>query len=126
MFTPLETTPDDKINWSPSLSARTPIQQVVHAAMGTTLVQGTLEAKPFPYGSAAEYDAESRKSEKQYTTRAQALGLLEQTSAEYLTWLDTLTPTQLASTVDTFFGPLEIASSLVLPAGPSARPCPAN
>ena len=112
----LGTTPDDKINGSPSLSARTPVQLVAHAAMGTSLVQGMLEAKPFPYASAAEYDAASRKAEKEYTTRAQALGLLEQTSAEYLTWLDTLTPAQLSSTVETFFGPLAMASAITFPA----------
>lgn len=112
----LETTPDDKINWSPLSTARTPCQLMAHAAMGTVLVQGMLEAKPFPYGSAAEYDAGSRKAEKEFATRAQALGLLEQTSAEYLAWLDTLTPAQFASTVDTFFGPFEVAVAITYPA----------
>ncbi len=112
----LETTPDDKVNWAPSSTARTPIQLVAHAAMGTTLVQDMLQARPFPNGSTAEYDAASRKCEKEYTTREQALGILEQTSGEYLAWLDSLSPTQLASTVETFFGSLEVASAITIPA----------
>jgi uncharacterized damage-inducible protein DinB len=108
----LATTPDDKINWSPFSTARTPVQLVAHAAMGNTLVQNLFTGKPFGYGSAAEYDAASRRLEKEYTTREQALSLLEQTSTAYLAWLDTLTPAQLAATVDTFFGPAEIASSI--------------
>lgn len=84
--------------------------------MGTSVVQGLLQAKPFSYRSTAELDAALRSAEKEYTTRAQALGLLEATTAEYLAWLDTLTPAQLASTEDTFFGPMEIASAITLPA----------
>lgn len=112
----LATTPDDKINWSPSSTARTPIQLVAHASMATSLLQDMLQAKPFPYGSVAEFDAGTRKMEKEYTTRAHALGILEQTSTEYFTWLDALTPEQLASTVETFFGPFEMAAAITFAA----------
>lgn len=112
----LATTPDDKINWSPSSTARTPVQLVSHAAMATSLIQGMLQAKPFPYHTVAELDAGSRQLEKEYTTRAQALGILEQTSLDYLTWLDTLTPAQLASTVETFFGSFPMVTAVTFSA----------
>jgi hypothetical protein len=110
----LATTPDDKINWSPSPTSRTPVQLVAHAAIGVDLTRGLLEAKPFPYESAAAFDVASRRLEKEYTTREQALGILEHISAEYLAWLDTLTPAQLASTVETAFGPIKMTPGITL------------
>ena len=112
----LETTPDDKINWSPSPTARTPIQIVAHAGMGTTLVQGMLQTGAFPYASPADYDAATRKAEKAYTTRAGALELLEQTSGTFFAYLDTLTPEQLASTIDLPFGSFPLAAAITFPA----------
>jgi hypothetical protein len=112
----LATTPDDKIAGAPSSTARTPLQLVAHAAIGTLLVQGMLEANTFPYGSVAEFDAASRRLEKEYTTRAQALGFLEKTNAAYFTWLDTLTPEQVGSTVDTFIGSFPMAAAITFPA----------
>ena len=113
----LATTPDDKIDWSPALTARTPVQQVAHAAMGTAGIQGLLTNKPFPYTDIAEFDASMRLAEKAFTTREQALGLLEKTSAEYLAWLDTVTPEQLASTVQLPFGPsFPMAFGITFPA----------
>src|SRR5450432_3489962 len=82
MVRALATTPDDRINWSPSSTARTPLQQVAHAALATTGIQGMLIGKPFPYASIAEADAAWRAAEKEVATREQALGLLEKTSAE--------------------------------------------
>ena len=100
----LATTPDDRINWSPSPTARTPIQLVAHCARSISGIQGMLTGDPFPYAGIAEFDAALRTAEREFTTREQVLGLLEQTGAEYLAWLDTLTPEQFASTVQTPFG----------------------
>lgn len=112
----LMTTPDDKIAWSPAASARTPLQQVAHGAMGISGIQGMLVGKPFPYASPAEADTAWRAAEQEFTTREQALGLLEQTSAEYLAWLDTLTTEQLASTLQTPFGAFPMAAAITFAA----------
>jgi hypothetical protein len=112
----LATTPDDKINASPSPTARTPIQLVAHGALGISGIQGMLVGKPFPYASVAEADTAFRNAEKEYTTREQVLGLLEQNSAEYLTWLDTLTPEQLGSTLQTSVGSFPMAAAITFPA----------
>ncbi len=101
----LATTPDDKLNWSPSPTARTPLQQVAHGAGAIAGIQGMLTGKPFPFANTAEFDAALRSDEKEYSTREQVLSLLEQNSAEYLAWLDKLTPEQLASTFQVPFGP---------------------
>lgn len=112
----LTNTPDDKINWAPTESARTPIQLVAHAAMGTMGIAGLLSGKPFPYSSMQEMDAASRIAEKEFTTREHALGFLEKTSTEYFAWLDTLTPEQIASTVTLPFGPIPMAAAITFPA----------
>jgi hypothetical protein len=116
MVRALATTPDDKINWSPGSCARTPLQQVAHGAMSIPGIQGMLDGKPFPYADIAEADAAWRAAEKEITTREQVLGLLEQHSAEYLVWLDTLTSEQLASTLQLPFGSFPMAAAITFPA----------
>jgi hypothetical protein len=112
----LATTPDDKINWSPAPTARTPVQQVAHSAMSISGIQGMLVGKPFGYANVAELDTALRKAEKEFTSRDQVVALLEQESATYLAWLDTLTPEQVASTVQLPFGPFPMAAAITFPA----------
>ena len=112
----LATTPDDKLNWSPSPMARTVVQLAAHAAMAVSGIQGWLTGKPFPFADTAEFDAAMRADEKAFTTREQALSVLEQNSAEYLTWLDGLTSEQLGSTLSLFFGPIPMTVGITLPA----------
>ena len=68
-------------------------------------IQGMLNGKPFPYADVAEFDAMLRAAEKEFTTREQVLSLLERNTAEYLNWLDALTPERLASTVQSAVRP---------------------
>ena len=108
--------PDDKINWSPSPTARTPIQQVGHGAASTTFIAGLLAGKALPWADFVEAITSARRAETSYTSREQVLGLLEQSSTDYLAWLDTLTPEQVASTVTMPFGPMPMAIGITLPA----------
>jgi hypothetical protein len=112
----LATTPDDRINWSPSPTSRTPVQQVAHATMGISGIQGMLMGKPWPFSGVDEMDRSLRVAEKEYTTRDHVNSFLESTSAEYLAWLDTLTPEQVASTVDFGFGQFPMASAMTFAA----------
>lgn len=112
----LATTPDDKINWSPGSCARTPLQQVVHGAMGISVIQDMIDGKPFPYADIVEADTAWRAAEKEFTTREQVLGLLEQNSGDYLAWLDTLTSEQLASTLQLPFGSFPMAAAITFAA----------
>ena len=112
----LMTTPNEKINWSPAPSARTPIELVVHAGIGNTIIGNMILGKPFPYGSMAEMDAASKTEEKKYSTREEALGILEKTSSEYLALLDSLTDEQLKSTVIFGASSFPMASAITFPA----------
>lgn len=116
MVRALATTCEDKINWSPGPCARTPLQLVAHSAMGVSGIQGMLVGKPFPYADIVEADAAWRAAEKEFTTSEQVLSLLEQNSAEYLAWLDTLTSEQLASTLQLPFGSFPMAAAITFPA----------
>ncbi len=109
----LTTTPDDRINWSPSPTARTPVQQVAHAAAAIKALHETFDGRTFKAASTAEADQGFREWEQGLRTREEALGLLEKNSAEYLAWLDTLTPERLALMIELPFGlgqvPLSVA-----------------
>ena len=122
----LATTPEGKLQWSPSPTARTPLQQVAHSAQSISTIQNMLAGKRFPYAGTGELDTAQRLTEKfdtaqrlaeeEFKTREQVLSLLEQTSAEYLAWLDTMTPALLASTVETPFGPSPMVLAITFPA----------
>jgi hypothetical protein len=95
----LATTPDDRLNWSPSTTSRTPLQVAAHAAGVVKNLHETLNGNTFEGGTTAEADASFREWEKQFTTREQIVNLLEENSAAYLAWLDSLTPERLDADV---------------------------
>lgn len=106
--------PDERLNWSPSSTARTPIQIVAHAAEAVKFINEQLDGIPFQHKSTAEADAAFREWEGQFNSREQVIGLLEEISTRYLAWLDNLTPKRLESEVDLPFnlGTMSIASWL--------------
>jgi hypothetical protein len=118
----LASTPDDKLNWSPSVTARTPLQVAAHAALWISRIQEVLSFNIYqtPFESIADSAAVKngasiyaamRELEEPYTTREQVLDLLETSSAAYLAFLDGIAPEKLETTVDMRFDsfPLAIA-----------------
>src|SRR5947207_6071947 len=83
----LATTPDDRINWSPSPTSRTPVQQVAHVAEAIRNIHGMLEGRPFGVKNVAEADKGFREWERKFSTREQVLSMLEDNSANYVAWL---------------------------------------
>lgn len=104
LFHALSTTPDDRLNWSPSPTARTPIQQAAHAAESLKGILEVLNGRTLPFQNTTEADKSFRERERQFTAREPVLGLLEENSAEYVQWLEALTPQDLNSTVELSFG----------------------
>jgi len=104
MIQALAATPDDRINWLPAPTARTPIQQVAHAAAAVKNVHEILNSRPFQITNTAEADKSFREWEKQFTTRESVLQMFEENCAEYSAWLDALTPEALNATVELPFG----------------------
>lgn len=95
----LETTCDERLNWSPSVTSRTPLAVFAHAADSVKHIHGTLDGRTFPVPTTAEAERGFREFERAFTTREQVLSLLEENGAAYLAWLDTLTSERLASHV---------------------------
>lgn len=112
----LTSTPDDKINWSPSSTARTPTELVAHGAMSIEGMQRWLAGEPFPFESMAALDAFCRTEEKKFTTREQALSLLEENTEKFLAFLDSLSQDTLGSTFETPMGSFPMMSALTFPA----------
>lgn len=112
----LATTTDDKINWAPSPTARTIIQLVAHGAMGTKGIGEMIAGKPFQFSSLEEMDAALLDAESKFSTRQEVLALLEQTSSEYLAWLDTLSTEQLNSVAKLPFGEIPMKVAITIPA----------
>ncbi|MDQ2687772.1 MAG: DinB family protein [Armatimonadota bacterium] len=112
----LATTPDDRINWSSAPTARTPIECVAHAAFVVKGLHGVLNGQPLAASDPVEADRGLREWEKQFHTRDAVLSLLEQNSADYVAWLDALTPERLASMVEMPFnsGPAPMIVGLTL------------
>lgn len=110
----LTSTPDDKKNWSPSATSRTPVQITAHAALSTPAIQELIEGKPFRYGSMQEMVVAVREYDKPFTSAEEVLALLDQNCSAYAKWLDTVTPEALAGTVQMPFGemPMQVAVTI--------------
>ncbi|MGC4045960.1 MAG: DinB family protein [Armatimonas sp.] len=89
------TTPDERINWAPSPTARTPVQQVAHSAAAIGHITEMLSGNVFAPQTTEEADKGFREWEQQFSTREEVLALLNQNSDAFITWLDNVTPEQL-------------------------------
>ena len=115
MFRQMESTPDDRLTWSPSPTARTPLHIVAHSAGSVQRIQEMFDGRPFPVPTMAEAQIYFRDEERQYTTREQVVSLLDKNSDAYVAWLDGLAPERLTSMIEAPFGlgqvPLAVALS---------------
>lgn len=100
----LATTPDDRLSWAPSATARSVIQQVAHAAWAITSITETLDGRTFQAESTAAAEASFREWERQFSGREEVEALFIENSAAYEAWLDSLAPERLDETVTMPFG----------------------
>ena len=99
--------PDEKLEWSPSASARSPLWIVAHCGATNhafaTFLRG--ETMPFPEDP-AELTMAIRNGGKDVRTREEAVRSIERSTDEVLAALDTVTEERMGSTSQTPFGPL--------------------
>ncbi|HEX8551720.1 MAG TPA: DinB family protein [Abditibacteriaceae bacterium] len=100
----LATTPEERINWSPAPTARTPIEQVAHSAQSLESICGFMNGHAFSIETTGEADDFFREYEKQFTTREAVVAVWKKNSAAYLQFLDALTPEALATLIQLPFG----------------------
>ena len=102
-----EFVPDDKLTWSPSPHARTPIQIVAHCGVANgafaTILRGEKLRLPKDPVEAA---ALIRKGGSDVTSREVAIQIVESSTAEVLAALDNVSEELAATSPDSPFGPI--------------------
>jgi hypothetical protein len=110
----LSTTPDDRLTWKPSPTARPILHQVVHAARSIGNIHGFIDGRPFTVPTPEEADKGFREFEKDFTRREQAVSLLEQNADAFVAFLDALEPERLKAMVATPFGMGDVPTGLAI------------
>jgi len=87
----LNETPEDRLNWSPSATSRTPIQLVAHSAHAVFNIHEMLDGRPFAVQTTAEAEVFFKEWESAFTSREQVLAELDKNCSNYTAWLDGLT-----------------------------------
>lgn len=114
----LDRTPDERLLWSPAPTARTPLAQVVHAAISIHHVHAMMMGTRYATPTMEEADAEFLAIERGITKREDALALLNKNSEAFIGWLDQVSAERLADIVQLPFdlGETPLESMLGVPA----------
>lgn len=114
----LATTPDDRLAWSPSPTARSAVAQVAHAADAIGHIHGWLSGNPFEPSTSAAADAQFREHDDRPRSREEVLELLRLKSEAFLAWLDALTPADLDRLAQVPFGlgDVPVREGIIFPA----------
>ncbi|MBX3111766.1 MAG: DinB family protein [Fimbriimonadaceae bacterium] len=109
--------PDDKINWSPTPTSRTPVELVAHCGIGTEGLGGWIASgMSFEGFDPVAIENSMREQESHVKTREEAVALLEKGCAFYQGWLDTVTDEQVNATIQTPMGERRMADVITFPA----------
>ncbi len=96
--------PDDKLNYSPSATAKTPLRLAAHLSVANSAFAGLLRGEPAPDIPLPEMIQWMDQQERQITTRDEAVQALETSKTEVCSAIANLTPEAIASTIKTPFG----------------------
>ncbi len=116
LLTALKHVPDDKLNWSPSPTSRTPLQIAIHAALMTHMVGdwlGDLGGTRVSYESII---AKSRAEEAKSRSRAEVEQMISTAAHQVIQALRAMTNEQFEGELNTPFGPRPIDSWSMMPA----------
>jgi len=110
LLTIFEFVPNDKLNWSPSPDAKTPVQIVSHCGFANDAFARTIRGEAIELPSdPAEIAAFIRKLGSDVTSREVAVRMVEDTAAQVLEALDNVKPEQLETSPMSPVGPLPFA-----------------
>ncbi|HLO98411.1 MAG TPA: DinB family protein [Fimbriimonas sp.] len=110
-------TPDDRVAWSPSPTARTPLGQVAHCANSLGFIATMLEGTPYGAPTTVEADKNFLELEKEVDTREKATELLNRNFDRYITLLQNTTAEDLDKMIALPFGMGEAPFRFVMSAG---------
>ncbi|HEY3782072.1 MAG TPA: DinB family protein [Fimbriimonadaceae bacterium] len=96
--------PEDRLNWTPSPTARSPLALVAHCGFSLGFICELLSGKPFAAPTTEQADAEHLALEKTITTRQQALDLWRANLTKYIALLESMSEEDMAKMVTLPFG----------------------
>lgn len=100
----LAATPDDRLNWRPSPSARSIIEVVAHSAMALRNIATQMRGTAFVTPTSAEANRQFREHDAQFTSREEVAAKLEAECAFFVECLRAMTPSDLERQVAMPFG----------------------
>ena len=96
--------PADRLNWSPSPSARTPLEIAGHAAKAVRNMLGNMTGETFAVPTPDAAEQLFREEDKGYRDLQTVLTMLQENGDAYLNWLDAVTDEHLERVVPMPFG----------------------
>ncbi len=96
--------PEDRLHWSPSPTARSPLAIVAHCALSLGFIGELLAGTPYAAPTTAQADAEHLQRERTITTRAQALDLWNANLTRFIAQLEAMNEEDMAKMVLLPFG----------------------
>lgn len=93
--------PDDKLNWSPSPTAKSALQIAAHVAVCAERFAPIIRTGQWIGGDLKELQAAWQAAEAAVATREQAIELFKRNTDDVLVALDTVTPDRFGSTITT-------------------------
>lgn len=120
LFRSFQHVPDDKQNWSPSATARTPLQIVAHCGLSCVFlgkwIAGELQLPSSPEELKAVRE-ESDAREKGVKSREAAIQLVEENTAKLAAMLEAMPAAEMEKTREhRIFGTVKVADLLHIPA----------
>lgn len=94
----------DKLNWSPSETARSTIHLAAHCGWSLGWIRSTMEGKPYPAATTAIGDREMREFEQSFNEIESAVALVDEKAGEWISYVRSLTVEDLDRMVDMPFG----------------------
>jgi hypothetical protein len=117
LLTTFEFVPDDKLSWSPSPTARTPLQIVAHCGGTNYAFAAMLRGEGWPLSmDPAEAPVQIRANDSRAATREEAVRSVKESAAAVIAALDAVTPEQAETSVNTAFGPIPFTFCITFPA----------
>lgn len=96
--------PQDHLTWSPSLTARSPVEIVAHCGWSLGWIASMLNGKPYPAPNTQEGDLQMREFERGITDLGAAFELLESNTSKWVETVRGLSVEDLDRVVDLPFG----------------------
>jgi hypothetical protein len=95
--------PEDKVNWSPSTTAKSALRIVAHCAVSNGAFAAIIDGEPMTAETFPEIKAKLNEEEKKLATKEAAIDALNGSYTVVISALDRMTPEKAASYVVTPF-----------------------